>query len=92
MALSPSREIRESGHVASGASQTAHQPRPDRIARADHDDGDRLRRLHQRFDRCIARGRDDIHLETSQLRRQRAKPSKLASAIRDSMTRFFPST
>src|SRR5439155_16704227 len=69
----PLREIREPGHVASGARQTAHQLRPDWIARADHDDGNRWRRSLKLHDRPIAEGRDDVNLETDQLGRQLRK-------------------
>jgi hypothetical protein len=70
----PLRKTREPRHVAARASQAPHQSHPDRIARADHDDGNRLRRPRQRRDRRIAEGRNDVQLEADELGRQRRKP------------------
>ena len=69
----PLPEIRQAGYVAPWMSQTAYQPRPDRIDHDDHNDGNRLRRPRQRHDRRIADSRDDVQLETDQLGRQRRK-------------------
>jgi hypothetical protein len=55
-------------------SQAGHQPCPYRIARDDHDDGNRLRRPSQLLDRLIAVGRDDVELETDQFGDHHGQP------------------
>jgi len=69
--------------ISAGAGQARDEPLPHGIATAQHDDGDRLRRLLGGESRDPALGDDDIHFETDQLGRQIRKPFSSSVCVPD---------